>query len=80
MHGAAPLSRHLARCADNHPYMKDQELAKVRAWAQSKIDALEDPDWTLRRCQHIVALVDDMLGSQAAFSLQRGAPQFAPML
>ena len=45
--------------------MRDHELAKVREWAQSKLDALDEPDWAMRRCQHIITLIDDMLGSPA---------------
>jgi hypothetical protein len=51
--------------------MKDEDLVSIRAWAQSKIDAMDDPDWSRDKCQHIVALVDEMLGAQAAFALHQ---------
>jgi hypothetical protein len=60
--------------------MRDEELARIRDWAQSKIDALDDLDWTRDRCLHIVGLVDQMLGPQAALMQQHRAPQFPPML
>jgi hypothetical protein len=60
--------------------MKDEDLVSIRAWAQSKIDAMDDPDWSRDRCQHIVALVDQMLGAQAAFALRQRPLQLSPTL
>lgn len=45
--------------------MKD-ELAKVRNWAQSKLDAQTEPPWATRRYKDLVALIDEILASQAA--------------
>ena len=51
--------------------MRDHDLAKVREWAQSKLDALEEPPWALNRCQQIIAQIDEILGSSPAPAVPR---------
>ena len=43
--------------------MKD-ELTRIREWAQARLDALQEPPWTAGRCQHLIALIDEMQAAQ----------------
>ena len=45
--------------------MEDQ-LAKIREWAQGRLDDLQQAPWAARRSQHVIALIDEMLAAQAA--------------
>jgi hypothetical protein len=44
----------------------DDQLARIREWAQGKVDALQEQPWTTRRSQHVIALIDEMVASQSA--------------
>jgi hypothetical protein len=53
----------------------DDQLARIREWAQAKVDALQEQPWTTRRSQHVIALIDEMVASQtAAVSRQESRP------
>jgi hypothetical protein len=39
----------------------EDDLARIREWAQDKLDAQHHIPWDSRRYQHLVALIDDML-------------------
>ncbi|HEV2703968.1 MAG TPA: hypothetical protein VGV09_20245 [Steroidobacteraceae bacterium] len=39
----------------------NDELTRVREWAQDKLDAEHEPPWATRRYLHVVALIDQML-------------------
>jgi len=41
----------------------EDELARIREWAQEKLDAQQHIPWDSRRYQHLVTLIDDMLAS-----------------
>jgi hypothetical protein len=45
--------------------MKD-ELAKIRAWAQAKIDAGQEPPWAWKTYKDLIEVVDEILAGQAA--------------
>jgi hypothetical protein len=51
-------------CADNNEHAMDDELAKVREWAQDQLDAGEQPPWATHRYLQVVALIDQMLASR----------------
>ncbi len=42
----------------------NDELTRIREWAQAKLDALQEPPWTAGRCQHLIALIDEMQAAQ----------------
>lgn len=42
------------------------DLVKVRAWAQGKLDALQEPPWATKRYKDLIALIDEIQASQAA--------------
>jgi hypothetical protein len=42
------------------------ELQKVRAWAQAKLDAQQEPPWAVKRYKDLISLLDEILASQAA--------------
>jgi len=44
----------------------DDQLARIREWAQGKVDALQELPWATRRSQHVIALIDEMVASQTA--------------
>jgi hypothetical protein len=44
----------------------DRELMSVRAWAQGKLDANQEPPWAVQRYQDLVALLDEILASRAS--------------
>jgi hypothetical protein len=44
----------------------NDDLTKIRELAQERLDALQEPPWATRRYQHLVALLDEMLATQAA--------------
>ncbi len=46
--------------------LMDDQLARIREWAQGKVDALQELPWTTRRSQHVIALIDEMVASQSA--------------
>jgi len=48
----------------------NDELTKVREWAQGQLDAEHVPPWATRRYVHVVVLIDEMLASRS-----RAAPQ-----
>jgi hypothetical protein len=53
----------------------DDQLARIREWAQGKVDALQELPWTTRRSQHVIALIDEMVASQtAAVTRQESRP------
>ncbi|HTC45457.1 MAG TPA: hypothetical protein VK696_10445 [Steroidobacteraceae bacterium] len=41
----------------------DHDLAAIREWAQNRLDAQQEPPWDSHRCQHLIALIDNMLAS-----------------
>jgi hypothetical protein len=43
----------------------EDELARIREWAQDRLDAQQHIPWDSRRYQHLVTLIDDMLASGA---------------
>jgi hypothetical protein len=43
-----------------------EELQKVRAWAEGKIAQGSEPPWAFSRYKDLIALLDDILASQAA--------------
>jgi len=44
----------------------DDQLARIKEWAQGKVDALQELPWATRRSQHVIALIDEMVASQTA--------------
>jgi hypothetical protein len=42
----------------------EDDLARIREWAQDRLDAQQHIPWDSRRYQHLVTLIDDMLGSR----------------
>jgi hypothetical protein len=59
-------------CADNLEQMMDHELAAVREWAQGRLDALEETPWATQRYQHMIAVIDGMLGRRTIPPLPQG--------
>ncbi len=49
----------------------NDELTKVREWAQDELDAGHEPPWATRRYLHVVALIDEMLAPRAAPTARR---------
>jgi hypothetical protein len=49
---------------DNGRQVMKDELARIREWAQDRLDAHQNIPWDSRRYQHLVSLIDDMLGSR----------------
>jgi hypothetical protein len=43
----------------------NDELRKVREWAQDELDAEHEPPWAARRYLQVVVLIDGMLASCA---------------
>ena len=43
---------------DNPRQAMDNELARIREWAQDKLDAQQHIPWDSRRYQHLIALID----------------------
>jgi len=50
----------------------NEELTKVREWAQGQLDAEHVPPWATRRYLHVVVLIDEMLASRARTPQRRG--------
>ena len=52
----------------------DDQLAKVREWAQDQLDAGQEPPWATGRYQRVIALIDAMLARrrQAASPVSAG--------
>jgi hypothetical protein len=48
------------------------ELARVREWAQSKLDDSEEPSWAKNRYQHMIVLLDQMLGRRVPPAFPQG--------
>jgi hypothetical protein len=51
---------------DNRSQVMEDELARIREWAQDRLDAHHHIPWDSRRYQHLVTLIDDMLGPACA--------------
>jgi hypothetical protein len=54
-----------APAADNKSHMMDHELARVREWAQGRLDAMEEAPWASHRYQHMITVIDEMLGRRS---------------
>jgi hypothetical protein len=48
----------------------EDELARIREWAQDKLDAQQHIPWDSRRYQHLIALIDRT--QQSACAGRRG--------
>ena len=58
--------------------MEDQ-LARIREWAQATVDALQELPWATRRSQHVIALIDEMVASQTAAVTPPGITAAGPV-
>jgi hypothetical protein len=54
--------------SDTAGQVMEDDLARIREWAQDKLDAHQHIPWDSRRYQHLVALIDDMLSSRSAMA------------
>ena len=53
----------------------DEQLARIREWAQGSVDALQELPWATRRSQHVIALIDEMVASQTAAIFRENSRQ-----
>jgi|HubBroStandDraft_5_1064220.scaffolds.fasta_scaffold649930_2 hypothetical protein len=49
----------------------NDDLRKVREWAQDELDAEHEPPWATRRYLQVVVLIDEMLASRASANPRR---------
>src|SRR5580693_7512599 len=58
-------------CGENQHQAMNDELIKVRDWAQDELDAGQAPPWATGRYLHVLTLIDEMLASRAASTPRR---------
>jgi hypothetical protein len=51
--------------SDTGGQVMEDDLARIREWAQDRLDAHQPIPWDSRRYQHLVALIDDLLAAKA---------------
>lgn len=43
----------------------DDQLVKIRDWAQGTLDDLKEPPWATRRSQIVIVMIDEMLACES---------------